>query len=768
MKSKIIQLKYIVIATLQIMLLLVLSGNAKAQQTIPPPLNPKLEVLARPQSTGNWIDFREGTSINPSTIFADLKDAFELKEDDQMQVKKTEKDNLGFTHYRYQQYHKNLKVVYGEYFVHQQKDGFVKSANGRLITGLKLGAAPSIAEKNALEAALQFMNAGKYLWQNAEMEKEFKRQQNDVNATYYPKGELVYAPNNVDADFRATNYKLAWQFKIYTDNSKVTAKTVYVDALTGKVIHYTDISMNCAGASGGSAFNGNVLFDTELSGGSYRSHNDCQATDIYVYNCNGGSASNTFYTDADNSWAGASQQSAVQAQWGALMTYDYYINQHGRASWNGSAGDMITYNNSNQPGLGLNNACWGCVGNTTIFGAGSTSASTDDWNTNDIMGHEFTHGVTQASAGLVYNKESGGLNESFSDIFGEMVESWSEGFCDYLVGGDRGAIRSFTNPKTYGQPDTYLGTNWFTTTGCTPSSSNDNCGVHTNSGVQNRWFHLLSEGGSGTNDNGEPYNVTGITRFKARVIAYRALNTYLGSSAQYIDARKASLQAAWDLYGQCSPEIISVGDAWHAVGVESQSPQYAKNACGTFSSGEFVQAISQLTAANGCVTTVNSTASTVYFTARDRVILYPGFRAVTGAKFVAYLEPCSSTMWKSSKPDSSGIIMSDAEKGIKNPVSIGIPTPVTAKDISFPGHDISITPNPFHSTFDLSINSKQGIRAQVSIFNSLGVKVKEISGVNLIKGFNKTSLSGSSFAAGVYMVEISMGGVRTIKKIVKM
>ena len=133
------------------------------------------------------------------------------------------------------------------------------------------------------------------------------------------------------------------------------------------------------------------------------------------------------------------------------------------------------------------------MGNNAIFGAGSTSAATDDWNTNDIMGHEFTHGVTQSEAGLIYNNESGALNESFSDIFGEMVESWAEGICDYLVGADRGAIRSFINPNTYGQPDTYLGTDWYTGTA-------DNGGVHTNSGVQNHWFYLVSEGGSGTND----------------------------------------------------------------------------------------------------------------------------------------------------------------------------------------------------------------------------------------------------------------------------
>jgi Zn-dependent metalloprotease len=759
MKSKNIQLIYFSAAMAAIVLLSVLPGSVSAQNPTRP-LHRKLEALAKPQSNRNWLEFREGTSINPSTIFTDLKDAFELSANDQMKIKKAAKDELGFTNYRYQQYYKGIKVLYGEYMVHQQRNGFVKSANGQLINGLNNGNTPSVSEKQALAAGMAFMKAKKFLWQNDELEKDLKRQQKNQNATYFPKGELVYAPGSKsnNDDLNAADYKLTWNFKIYTDDPDVTAKSVYVDAVTGRVIHYADIAMNCAGGSGNSAFNGSVSFNTELSGGSYRSHNDCQATDIYVFNCNGGAASNTYYTDADNVWTLASQQSAVQAQWGAVMTYNYYSGQHSRASWDNASGNMIAYNNAY---AGSNNACWGCTGNSTIYYAGNTSAATDDWNPNDIMGHEFTHGVTQSEANLVYSYESGALNESFSDIFGEMVESWSEGNCDYLVGGDRGAIRSLSNPNAYGDPDTYLGSFWYTGTG-------DNGGVHTNSGVQNYWFYLLSEGGSGTNDFGISYNVTGITRFKARMIAYRALTQYLTSSSRYIDARRATLQAAWDLYGQCSPEIIAVGNAWHAVGVESQSAQYVRNICGSYpASGTFLQAISVITAANGCITQITPSSSTVYFTARDRVVLYPGFTAASGSKFVAYLEPCSSTMWIDGGP-STEITMSDPEKGIFNRQSqrsfekaAETPVPITSTTIS-------VNPNPFHANFDLSINSKQNAKAQVAIFNSVGVKVKERQGVNLIKGFNKISFNGSDLQKGVYMMEVVIGNEITVKKIVKM
>jgi bacillolysin len=763
MKNKFIYLTYMGPGALVIILLLALSNGAIAQNNDQQRLHPQLEVLTKPQSTLNWINFREETSINPLTVFSDMRAAFQLSEADSMFLIKKEVDKLGFSHYRYRQYYKNRRVVYGEYILHQQSDGFVKSANGNIISGLNLPGTAALTEQSALASALRYMNAPSYLWQNSVLENELKRQEKNPNATYYPKGELVYAPSS-DADtYQASDYRLAWHFKIYTNDASVLSKSVYVDAITGKVIHAVDIAMKCSSGSGTSAFNGNVTIHTRLVSGSYRSHNDCQATDIYVYNCNGGAATNDFYTDADNNWSATTQQSAVQAQWGAEMTYDYFWGQHGRQSWDGAAGDMIAYNNSNHPGLGLNNACWGCTGNSTIYGAGSTSAATDDWNPNDIMGHEFAHGVTQASADLVYRNESGALNESFSDIFGEMVESWSEGNCDFLVGADRGAIRSLSNPKAFGHPDTYLGTNWYTGTA-------DNGGVHTNSGVQNRWFYLLSAGGSGTNDLGRAYSVTGIGRFKARVIAYRALTVYLTSNSQYIDARKATLQAAWDLYGQCSPEIIAVGDAWHAVGVESQSPAYAFNVCGSFpASGTFVQAISELTAAGSCTVEITPSSTTVYFTARDRVILRPGFKATAGSRFIAYLEPCSSTRW-ATPSDDTNIVMSDAEKGFMNKQNnaLTVSKESVVAPVETTASGTTITPNPFHTSFDISISSKQDTKAQVVVYNSLGEKIQEKRNITIAKGLNKISINGGNWVNGIYMVETIIDNVRTVKKIIKM
>ena len=129
-------------------------------------------------------------------------------------------------------------------------------------------------------------------------------------------------------------------------------------------------------------------------------------------------------------------------------------------------------------------------------------------------------------------------------------------------------MRSMSFPKTSMDgrdplPDTYKGEFWVDT-----EDESDHGGVHTNSGVQNKWFYLLTDGDSGTNDNDYSYQVEGIGIEKSLQIAYRTLTEYATQESQYADIRLASLQAAEDLYGANSAEVESVGEAGKAVGVD--------------------------------------------------------------------------------------------------------------------------------------------------------------------------------------------------------
>jgi hypothetical protein len=185
----------------------------------------------------------------------------------------------------------------------------------------------------------------------------------------------------------------------------------------------------------------------------------------------------------------------------------------------------------------------------------------------DVVGHEIAHGVTEHAANLVYQGEPGALNESFSDIFGAAVEFFAEGSKgDWLIGEDiydgQGAMRSMENPNRFRDPDTYLGRYWIDT-----DVRDDFGGVHTNSGVQNHWFYLLSEGGAGMNDDQFTYEVEGIGWEDATSIAYRNLTLYLVPESRYKDAARYSIQSAEDLFGTDSPQVESTRAAWEAVGI---------------------------------------------------------------------------------------------------------------------------------------------------------------------------------------------------------
>jgi len=190
----------------------------------------------------------------------------------------------------------------------------------------------------------------------------------------------------------------------------------------------------------------------------------------------------------------------------------------------------------------------------------------------DICAHEFGHGIDQHESNLTYQNESGALDEGLADIWGAVIENWAASEKDHWLIGEEigGPLRSMSNPSslTYNlgagatgtYPDTYNGIGYYT-------GSLDAGGVHINSSVLNFWFFLLSDGGAGTNDNGNAYSVLGIGINSAARIVYRTETNYLTSSSTFASGRTGSIQAAIDLFGANSCEVIAVTNAWYAVGV---------------------------------------------------------------------------------------------------------------------------------------------------------------------------------------------------------
>lgn len=272
---------------------------------------------------------------------------------------------------------------------------------------------------------------------------------------------------------------------------------------------------------------------------------------------------------------------AVDAHWGMGETHDYYMETFERNSFDGNGSVVKNYVNGVWPIMVTQNnaAALPEPDNAMVYGLGDGVMMNPVVGL-DVMGHEFTHMVTDHNGmgGLQYMGESGALNESFSDIFGACIEFRTKGeAANWVIGEDvilvqPGFFRSMSDPKAPAssnnpnfppQPDTY-GQQYWVNPG---NMQNDNGGVHINSGVQNKWFYLLCEGGTGTNDNDYDYNVPAIGRDKAEQIAYRNLTTYLTSTSKFIDACNGSLQATIDLFGENSPEEAAVAEAWRAVGL---------------------------------------------------------------------------------------------------------------------------------------------------------------------------------------------------------
>ncbi|MBI4645282.1 MAG: hypothetical protein HY738_01495 [Bacteroidia bacterium] len=196
--------------------------------------NPDMIAIAKPLSTQKCVYLKNGINIEPNNLFTAYKTAFGLDNNDEMFLKRTETDQLGYTHYRYQQKYKGINVEWAEYIVHVM-DGYVEKANGKIIRGLNLNINPLISENEALNIALSFINATVYMWEDVNEEQLLKEFKNDNSATYYPQAELVISREGENLDLIPRNFLLAYKFDIYAQQP-MSRNHVYVDAINGDVI----------------------------------------------------------------------------------------------------------------------------------------------------------------------------------------------------------------------------------------------------------------------------------------------------------------------------------------------------------------------------------------------------------------------------------------------------------------------------------------------------------------------------------------------------
>lgn len=513
-----------------------------------------LGLLAKGQ--GHYDDDAVAVMDNLSGLFR-ISDATK-----EFKLHKLQDDRLGFHHVRLKQEYQGIMVEGGDVIVHFDKANKAYQVNGRYIPDISLSVVPTVDATQAVVIA-----------------------QADLSAMSLPTGSSIGLPGLVvyaTTDPARLAYAVVLTYK--AGKTGPGRWRYWIDATDGAILQrFNDIeNIPAPTALGNNATITGSLLTGEGGGvatvvGWY----DNIRTNFYLYNTGRvwivENVATSLYADANtfayrgtSNW-GTSDRVELSAARNFDITLTYYSQRHGLFSFSGT-GSMARANV--HQGDSYVNAYWD--GSEFYFGDGD-NVTAGSLAVLDVCGHEFTHAVTEYSAALEYSAEPGALNESFSDIMGTCVEFFGQpddragypgenpSLADWLVGEDSWlsatALRDMrcpSNTVTVGagkqQPTRYQGTYW------DPYQE-----VHQNCGVQNFFFYLLSDGGSGNND-GLAYDLTGIGITNAEKIAFRALTVYCTPNTGYSAVRGAWVSAAMDL----NPAWVdAVGAAWDAVGVQA-------------------------------------------------------------------------------------------------------------------------------------------------------------------------------------------------------
>jgi Zn-dependent metalloprotease len=396
--------------------------------------------------------------------------------------------------------------------------------------------------------------------------------------------------NAMDLEQRVTGYELAYlvQTRMVAGASQPVYYDTVVSAADGHVIKQWKALKTVIG-TGNSQYNGAVPISTTLTGSTYSMRDPTRGVGgtfngMAITNANHGSSAGAIYTNPTNTWGdgqnyipGGSttnangQTAGVNALWGLMNTYDMLKNTLGWQSLDGNntATYIAAHVFNNYDNAYYDDSCK-CM----FIGDGNAFLSL---GAIDVIGHEMSHGVTAATSNLTYSGESGGLNESNSDIGGEAVEAYAR------AGGTGGSIPNSGNDWMMGREISRSGAplRWMykpSKDGSSPNAWSSGIGgidVHYSSGPNNRMFYFLSQGSNSSSSsdyysaylNKTPLAMTGIGTDKAYRIWFKALTTKFTASTNYADARNKVLLSAQELYGVGSKEATAVQRAYAAINV---------------------------------------------------------------------------------------------------------------------------------------------------------------------------------------------------------
>ena len=483
----------------------------------------------------------------------------------ELRLRQTRDDTLvpGRTHERADQYYRGVRVFGGD-VARQLRGGATESIFGTIYEGITLDPAPAIDEDRAREV----------------LSSRLGRAIGDQTPA-----ELVILPLD------SGGYALTWRLRVA---ARRDTRQYFIDARTGAtVLEYSDRKTQTAVGRATGVLGDSKKISVRASSGQFQTSDELRPPIIQTYDMQGNPARTDSFllgrinlspsdlaTDTDNDWTdGAIGDAHIYSGY----TYDYYFKRFGRKGLNNAdiriqnlvhpvrRSDLSIYADDYEDFF-INAFYNG--GGIMLYGEGLPAGITlggQTWDyfagAIDIVAHELSHGVTEYSANLIYRNESGALNEAFSDMMGTSVEFFFQPsgsgllHADYLMGEDvirPGGIRSMADPASFGDPDHY--SKRFT-------GSEDNGGVHTNSGIPNHAFYLAIEGGTNRTSGLSVQGVGSANRDQIEKVFYRAFTQLMPANSTFSVARAATLQAARDLYPSNNGVERAVTEAWTAVGV---------------------------------------------------------------------------------------------------------------------------------------------------------------------------------------------------------
>ncbi|HSM57233.1 MAG TPA: M4 family metallopeptidase [Candidatus Sulfomarinibacteraceae bacterium] len=428
-----------------------------------------------------------------------------------LRLKKQQTLEDGRSFVRFQQTYDGIPIIGGELIVQTGPRQQVISANGELLPGLQLDPTPAIDIETAREVAL------------GKVAKEYGLPSSDLTAT---EPELwIYDPAIMGGPGPQFS-RLVWRVEVTPVELLPIREFVLIDAQLGAIaLHFNQVHT---------------------------------AKDRETYTAgNATTLPGTLVCDESDPTCAAGDAHAKAAHEYAGDTYDFYTDHHGRDGIDDAGMTIIS---TVRYGLNYANAFWN--GEQMVYGDAYGFPLADD-----VVAHELTHGVTDHSSELFYFYQSGAINESFSDVWGEFVDLTNGAGSDapgdrWAIGEDvsgLGAIRNMEDPTLFNHPDRVGSALYYCAQSDLYSGAGDNGGVHINSGVNNKAVFLMTDGG---NFNG--YTVTGLGIEKVAELYYEVQTGMLTSAADYVDLYDALIQASVNL-GFSNAEQEAVKDALDAV-----------------------------------------------------------------------------------------------------------------------------------------------------------------------------------------------------------